>query len=62
MAACALKAAPLRCNVVQLPRPLRRDVPSFDPKDQAHLRLWEAMWDFFQASVERHEREASHAA
>lgn len=27
-------------------RPLRADVPPFDPSDDAHLRAWETMWDF----------------
>jgi hypothetical protein len=28
------------------PRPLRADVPPFNPNDPAHLRAWEAMFDF----------------
>lgn len=27
------------------PRPLRADVPAFDPTNDAHLRAWEAMFD-----------------
>lgn len=27
-------------------RPLREDVPPFDPTNDAHLRAWESMWDF----------------
>ena len=30
------------------PRPLRADVPPFDPRNDSHLRAWEAMWDFGQ--------------
>ena len=30
------------------PRPLRADVPPFDPNNQAHLRAWESMWDWGQ--------------
>ena len=30
------------------PRPLRADVPPFDPNNQAHLRAWESMWDLGQ--------------
>lgn len=32
------------------PRPLRADVPPFDPNNQTHLRAWEAMWDWGQWS------------
>lgn len=27
------------------PRPLRADVPPFDPANPAHLRAWEALFD-----------------
>ncbi|MBY0344534.1 MAG: hypothetical protein K2Q29_11830 [Sphingomonadales bacterium] len=27
------------------PRPLRADVPPFDPTNDAHLRAWEALFD-----------------
>lgn len=37
------------------PRPLRADVPPFDPSNQAHLRAWESMWDFAQVAA-RHGR------
>lgn len=30
------------------PRPLRADVPPFDPGNPAHLRAWECMWDLGQ--------------
>ncbi len=49
-------------NLIQFtprPRPLRADVPAFDPSNQAHLRAWEAMFDFGVISL-RHEREARH--
>lgn len=41
--------SPLQANVVNFrpaARPLRADVPPFDPRNQAHLRAWESMWDF----------------
>jgi hypothetical protein len=30
------------------PRPLRADVPPFDPNNPAHLRAWESMFDLGQ--------------
>lgn len=33
------------------PRPLRADVPMFDPGNPAHLRAWESMWDLAQWEV-----------
>lgn len=27
------------------PRPLRADVPPFDPTNDAHLRAWESLFD-----------------
>ncbi len=27
------------------PRPLRADVPPFDPSNPAHLRAWESLFD-----------------
>lgn len=30
------------------PRPLRADVPPFDPGNPAHLRAWESLWDLGQ--------------
>ena len=40
------------------PRPLRADVPPFDPTNPAHLRAWESVWDF--AMVCRREQEGEH--
>jgi hypothetical protein len=43
-------------NIVRFtprPRPLRADVPPFDPNNPAHLRTWEAMWDFAQFELAR---------
>lgn len=37
------------------PRPLRTDVPAFDPSNDAHLRAWELLWDFAQGEA-RHAR------
>lgn len=37
------------------PRPLRADVPPFDPSNDAHLRAWESIWDLAQAEA-RHVR------
>lgn len=48
-------------NVIQFPEPmprLRSDVPAFDPSNPAHLRAWEAIFDFGRASQkweDRHE-------
>jgi hypothetical protein len=39
------------------PRPLRSDVPPFDPNNPAHLRAWEAIFDFGRASL-AHKEEA----
>ena len=39
-------------NVIPFPQPLRRlraDVPPFDPTNPAHLRAWEAIFDFGRA-------------
>jgi hypothetical protein len=39
----------IRDNIVQMParQPrLRSDVPPFDATNPAHLRAWEAMYDF----------------
>ena len=33
------------------PRPLRADVPPFDPANNSHLRLWEALYDYQQAEM-----------
>jgi hypothetical protein len=36
-------------NIVQFPPPkprLRAGVPQFDPNNPAHLRAWEALFDF----------------
>lgn len=46
-------------NLIQFtprPRPLRADVPAFDPGNSAHLRAWEAMFDFGVISL-RQDRE-----
>lgn len=37
------------------PRPLRTDVPPFDPTNDAHLRAWESLWDLAQMEA-RHAR------
>jgi hypothetical protein len=37
------------------PRPLRADVPRFDPANDAHLRAWESMWDLAKVEA-RHVR------
>lgn len=49
MAKRSLRAESARDNILTFqprPRPLRADVPPFDPSNPAHLRAWEAMWDF----------------
>lgn len=35
------------------PRPLRADVPPFDPGNPAHLRAWESLWDLGQMEARR---------
>ena len=48
-------------NIIPFPEPmprLRADVPPFDPSNPAHLRAWEAIFDFGRASQKwegRHE-------
>lgn len=48
-------------NVIQFPASmprLRPDVPPFDPTNPAHLRAWEAIFDFGRTSQkwkDRHE-------
>lgn len=48
-------------NIIPFPEPnprLRPDVPPFDPYNPAHLRAWEAIFDFGRASQkweDRHE-------
>lgn len=48
-------------NVIPFPElapRLRSDVPPFDPTNPAHLRAWEAIFDFGRASLaweDRHE-------
>jgi hypothetical protein len=37
------------------PRPLRADVPPFDPMNDAHLRAWESLWDLAKLEA-GHER------
>lgn len=49
MARLNLGADSAQRKVVRLvtpPRPLRADVPPFDPTNDAHLRAWEAIYDF----------------
>jgi hypothetical protein len=44
----AKSRATMMNNVLTLrprPRPLRADVPTFDPTNDKHLRAWESMWD-----------------
>jgi hypothetical protein len=39
-------------QVIPFPTPkprLRAGVPPFDPTNPAHLRAWEAIWDFAQS-------------
>lgn len=48
-------------NVIPFPQPLRRlrpDVPPFDPTNPAHLRAWEAIFDFGRAELRRKEGQA----
>lgn len=52
MADTPLRAESARDNILTFtapPRPLRKDVPMFDPNDPTHLRAWEAMFDFARA-------------
>jgi hypothetical protein len=48
-------------KVIACPTPkprLRAGVPPFDPTNPAHLRAWEAIWDFAQRELKgdyRHE-------
>ena len=54
MAKRSLGADSARDNIFTFhprPRPLRADVPPFDPHNSAHLRVWEAMWDWGQAEM-----------
>jgi hypothetical protein len=54
MAKRTLEAANPPDNIYQfrlVPRPLRADVPPFDPNNSAHLRAWENMYDFGVASL-----------
>ncbi len=62
MAKVTHRADSARDNLIQFtprPRPLRADVPAFDPRNPAHLRAWEAMFDFGRLSV-RQDSEARH--
>ena len=48
-----------RDNIIAFPEPpprLRGDVPPFDPANPAHLRAWEAIWDFGQMEARRGEK------
>ena len=48
-------------NVFAFPQPLPRlrpDVPTFDPTNPAHLRAWEAIFDFGRAQLSWKERQA----
>ena len=56
MAKRPLRAESARDNIVTFtpaPRPLRADVPPFDPSNPAHLRAWEALWDWGQMEANR---------
>lgn len=59
MAERTRRAESARCNIINFsdsPPRLRSDVPPFDSSNPAHLRAWEAMWDFGSR-----EWEANHA-
>ena len=46
-------------SVIPFPNPLTRlraDVPPFDPTNAAHLRAWEAIFDFAQGSLRMEDR------
>ncbi len=48
-------------NIIQFPESpprLRSDVPPFDPSNPAHLRAWEAVWDFGRQSLKKAGNEA----
>lgn len=48
MAKRSVRAESARDNILTFtppPRPLRADVPPFDPGNPAHLRAWETMFD-----------------
>ena len=52
MAKRTLRAESARDNILTFtppPRPLRADVPPFDPNNQAHLRAWESLYDMGKA-------------
>lgn len=54
MAKQSLRADSARDNILTFeprPRPLRADVPAFDPNNPAHLRAWEAVWDLGNMEV-----------
>jgi len=54
MATRPLGADFARINIIKFrprSRPLRADVPPFDPRNDAHLRAWEAVWDMGQAEA-----------
>ncbi len=62
MAKATNKGESARDNLIQFtprPRPLRADVPAFDPRNPAHLRAWEAMFDFGMVAL-RQKREGRH--
>lgn len=64
MAMTQLRAESVRRNVIPFtarPRPLRDDVPPFDPMNDAHLRAWESMWDFSRIADEPKTRRAIEA-
>lgn len=55
------KPAGLPGKIIPFPQPLprlRADVPPFDPTNPAHLRAWEAIFDFGQAELRRKDRQA----
>ncbi len=52
MAKQSVGAESARDNILTFnppPRPLRADVPPFDPSNPAHLRAWEALFDMGKA-------------
>jgi hypothetical protein len=54
MAKQSLRAESARDNILTFkprPRPLRTDVPAFNPANPAHLRAWEALWDLGQVEA-----------
>lgn len=63
MAKASLGAESAQNNIVPFhprPRPLRADVPPFDPRNDRHLRAWENLWDMGQRALQTATREMQH--